>query len=140
MVLSRIYPAARAQEAKVFWFFFSEKNCFLLHIVRRKRRKLLGTALMHLRLLLEFFRKPRASGLHQRLLGLAFVPLPRGQDRRVPPTPKIRTLLRQNTLPYAVSTRGSVAHIALTRCGIGRVFGRVIAPGLLAIVLRLWSQ
>jgi hypothetical protein len=27
--LSRIYPAARAQETKVFWFFFSKKNCFL---------------------------------------------------------------------------------------------------------------
>jgi hypothetical protein len=26
MSLSRIYPEARAQEAKVFWFFFSKKE------------------------------------------------------------------------------------------------------------------
>ena len=122
MALSRIYPEARAQEAKVFWFFFSKKNCFRLHIVRRKRRKLLRTALMHLRLLLEFFWKPRASGLHQRLLGLAFVPLPRRQDRRVPTALKLCTLLRQNTLPCAVTTSGSVARIALGRCGVRRDF------------------
>ena len=29
MLLSRAYPAARAIEAKVFWFFFSKKNRFL---------------------------------------------------------------------------------------------------------------
>ena len=27
---SRAYPAARAKVAKVFWFFFSKKNCLLL--------------------------------------------------------------------------------------------------------------
>jgi hypothetical protein len=27
--LSRFYPEARAQEAKVFWFFFPKKNSFL---------------------------------------------------------------------------------------------------------------
>jgi hypothetical protein len=26
--LSRFSPAAYAQETKVFWFFFSKKNCF----------------------------------------------------------------------------------------------------------------
>ena len=29
MPLSRVSPAAYAQEIKVFWFFFSKKNCFL---------------------------------------------------------------------------------------------------------------
>jgi hypothetical protein len=29
MSLSRIYPAAHATRAKVFWFFFPKKNCFL---------------------------------------------------------------------------------------------------------------
>jgi len=29
VLLSRVYPAAHAQETKVFWFFFSKKNCFL---------------------------------------------------------------------------------------------------------------
>jgi hypothetical protein len=29
--LSRTSPAAYAEETKVFWFFFSKKNCFLLH-------------------------------------------------------------------------------------------------------------
>jgi hypothetical protein len=28
MSLSRFYPEACSQEAKVFWFFFSKKNCF----------------------------------------------------------------------------------------------------------------
>jgi hypothetical protein len=27
--LSRFSPAAYAKETKVFWFFFSKKNCFL---------------------------------------------------------------------------------------------------------------
>jgi hypothetical protein len=30
MPLSRLHPAAHAQETKVFWFFFSKKNRFLL--------------------------------------------------------------------------------------------------------------
>jgi len=29
MSLSRIYQAAYAKDAKVFWFFFSKKNVFL---------------------------------------------------------------------------------------------------------------
>jgi hypothetical protein len=29
--LSRLYPAAYTKDAKVFWFFFSKKNCFLIH-------------------------------------------------------------------------------------------------------------
>ncbi len=29
MLLSQISPATYAKETKVFWFFFSKKNCFL---------------------------------------------------------------------------------------------------------------
>jgi hypothetical protein len=29
MSLSRFYPATYAKDIKVFWFFFSKKNCFL---------------------------------------------------------------------------------------------------------------
>jgi hypothetical protein len=29
MSLSRFYPERTPQEAEVFWFFFSKKNCFL---------------------------------------------------------------------------------------------------------------
>jgi hypothetical protein len=29
--LSRLYPAAYTKDAKVFWFFFSKKNCFIIH-------------------------------------------------------------------------------------------------------------
>jgi hypothetical protein len=33
--LSRLYPAADNQETKVFWFFFSKKNCFTRRLLRR---------------------------------------------------------------------------------------------------------